>query len=148
MKNLPALLNSSVLKVLNILFMLLVFRFKLEGLCALFHKHIIFNYMETDLDKKIGGVLEEADRMFLATSVGGNSSGAAGVFSWDGDDLIFFTFNPTRKAEQIRINPRVHVVIWPKGQEGIKGLQIDGECYQIKDSQEICLLYTSDAADE
>ena len=133
--------------------MLLVFRFKLEGLCALFHKHIIFNYMETDLDKKIGGVLEEADRMFLATSVGGNSSGASVFFSRDGDDLIFFTFNPTRKAEQIRINPRVHVVIWPKGQEGIKGLQIDGECYQIKDSQEIekayeKILETTDAFKE
>ena len=88
------------------------------------------------LDKKIEDVLDEADRMFIATSVGGNSSGASVFFNRDGDDLIFFTFNPTRKAEQIRINPRVHAVIWPKGQEGIRGLQIDGEAYKIKDEDE------------
>ena len=88
------------------------------------------------LDKKIEDVLNEADRMFIATSVGGNSSGASVFFNRDGDDLIFFTFNPTRKAEQIRINPRVHAVIWPKGQEGIRGLQIDGEAYKIKDEDE------------
>ena len=74
--------------------------------------------------------------MFIATSVGGNSSGASVFFSRDGEDLVFFTFHPTRKAEQIRLNPRVHVVIWPKGQEGIEGLQIDGECYKIKDEDE------------
>ncbi len=27
-------------------------------------------------------------------------------------------------------------MIWPKGQEGIRGLQIDGECYKIKDEDE------------
>ena len=88
------------------------------------------------LDNKIQNVLDEADRMFIATSVGGNSSGASVFFNRDGDDLIFFTFNPTRKAEQIRLNPRVHAVIWPKGQEGIRGLQIDGEAYKIKDEDE------------
>ena len=77
-----------------------------------------------------------SDLMFIATSVGGNSSGASVFFSRDGEDLVFFTFHPTRKAEQIRLNPRVHVVIWPKGQEGIEGLQIDGECYKIKDEQD------------
>ena len=88
------------------------------------------------LDNKIEKVLDSADRMFIATSVGGNSSGASVFFSRDGEDLVFFTFHPTRKAEQIRLNPRVHVVIWPKGQEGIEGLQIDGECYKIKDEDE------------
>ena len=88
------------------------------------------------LDSKIENVLDSADRMFIATSVGGNSSGASVFFSRDGEDLVFFTFHPTRKAEQIRLNPRVHVVIWPKGQEGIEGLQIDGECYKIKDEDE------------
>ena len=88
------------------------------------------------LDRKIEDVLDSADRMFIATSVGGNSSGASVFFNRDGDDLIFFTFNPTRKAEQIRLNPRVHAVIWPKGQEGIRGLQIDGEAYKIKDEDE------------
>ena len=88
------------------------------------------------LDSKIENVLDSADRMFIATSVGGNSSGASVFFSRDREDLVFFTFHPTRKAEQIRLNPRVHVVIWPKGQEGIEGLQIDGECYKIKDEDE------------
>ena len=92
--------------------------------------------MDKVLDKKIEKVLDSADRMFIATSVGGNSSGASVFFSRDGEDLVFFTFNPTRKAEQIRLNPRVHVVIWPKGQEGIEGLQIDAECYKIKDEDE------------
>ena len=114
-------------------------------LCALFHKRIIVIDMSDVLDKKIENVLDQADRMFIATSVGGNSSGASVFFSRDGEDLVFFTFHPTRKAEQIRLNPRVHVVIWPKGQEGIEGLQIDGECYKIKDEDEkkSCLLYTS-----
>ena len=58
--------------------------------------------MNDVLDNKIQDVLDEADRMFIATSVGGNSSGASVFFNRDGDDLIFFTFNPTRKAEQIR----------------------------------------------
>ncbi|MAB95828.1 MAG: hypothetical protein CL496_01210 [Actinobacteria bacterium] len=92
--------------------------------------------MSDVLDKKIEKVLDSADRMFIATSVGGNSSGASVFFSRDGEDLVFFTFHPTRKAEQIRLNPRVHVVIWPKGQEGIEGLQIDGECYKIKNEDE------------
>ena len=105
-------------------------------LCALFHKHINVVDMSDVLDKKIENVLDQADRMFIATSVGGNSSGASVFFSRDGEDLVFFTFHPTRKAEQIRLNPRVHVVIWPKGQEGIEGLQIDGECYKIKDEDE------------
>ena len=98
--------------------------------------------MNVDLDTKIESILNDAERMFIATSVGGNSSGASVFFNRDGEDLIFFTFNPSRKAEQIRINPRVHIVIWPKGQEGIRGLQIDGECYQIKDSAEIKKAYT------
>jgi len=105
-------------------------------LCALFHKRITLLGMNELLDNKIENVLDSADRMFIATSVGGNSSGASVFFSRDGEDLVFFTFNPTRKAEQIRLNPRVHVVIWPKGQEGIEGLQIDGECYKIKDEDE------------
>ncbi len=89
------------------------------------------------LDQTISEILDQADRMTLATSVDGNSSAASVFFARDGQDLIFFTFNPTRKAEQIRVNPRVQAVIWPKGQEGIRGLQIEGLCYQIKDAQEI-----------
>ncbi|MDZ7292326.1 MAG: UbiA family prenyltransferase [candidate division KSB1 bacterium] len=89
-----------------------------------------------ELDQKISAVLDEADRMFIATSVDGNSSGASVFFARDGHDLVFFTFHPTRKAEQIRVNPKVQVVIWPKGQEGIRGLQIEGECYQIKNEEE------------
>ena len=84
------------------------------------------------LDEIIGGILDEADRMFLATSVDGISSGASVFFARDGHDLLFFTFNPSRKAEQIRINPKVQVVIWPKAQEGIRGLQIEGGCHQIR----------------
>ena len=89
-----------------------------------------------ELDRKIGQVLDEADRMFIATSVDGNSSGASVFFARDGQDLVFFTFHPTRKAEQIRANPRVQAVIWPRGQEGIRGLQIDGECSVIRDPSE------------
>ena len=89
-----------------------------------------------DLDRKIDAILNEADRMFIATSVGGNSSGASVFFARDGHDIVFFTFHPTRKAEQIRANPHVQLVIWPQGQEGIRGLQIDGLCYKIKDEEE------------
>jgi 1,4-dihydroxy-2-naphthoate octaprenyltransferase len=90
-----------------------------------------------DLDSRIDQLLGSGGRMFLATSVGGNSSGASVFYARDGDDLVFFTFNPTRKAEQIRVNPRVQVVIWPDGQHGIRGLQIDGLCSRIQVEQEI-----------
>ena len=89
------------------------------------------------LDKKIEGILDQADRMFLATSVDGISSGASVFFARDGHDLLFFTFNPSRKAEQIRVNPSVQVVIWPKSQEGIRGLQIEGACHLIRNPEEI-----------
>lgn len=85
----------------------------------------------TDLDHRISAVLDEADRMFIATAVDGNTSGASVFFARDGDDLVFFTFHPTRKAEQIRANPRVQCAVWPRGQEGIRGLQIDGEAEVI-----------------
>ncbi|MHB2147471.1 UbiA family prenyltransferase [Calditrichota bacterium LG25] len=92
---------------------------------------------EEILEQKIAAILSEADRMTLATSVDGNSSASSVFFARDGEDLIFFTFNPTRKAEQIRVNPRVQAVIWPRGMEGIRGLQIEGLCFKIKDAQEI-----------
>ena len=52
--------------------------------------------MNDVLDNKIQDVLDEADRMFIATSVGGNSSGASVFFKRDGDELIFFTFTQKR----------------------------------------------------
>ena len=55
--------------------------------------------MNEVLDKKIEDVLDSADRMFIATSVGGNSSGASVFYARDGEDLVFFTFNPTRKHQ-------------------------------------------------
>ena len=91
---------------------------------------------QAELDRKINAVLEEADRMFIATAVDGNASGASVFFARQGTDLIFFTFHPTRKAEQIRFNPRVQCVVWPKGQEGIRGVQIDGMCTAIIDPDE------------
>jgi len=42
-------------------------------LCALFHKRITLLGMNELLDNKIENVLDSADRMFIATSVGGNS---------------------------------------------------------------------------
>ena len=39
-------------------------------LCALFHKHINVIGMDDVLDTKIENVLDQADRMFIATSVG------------------------------------------------------------------------------
>jgi 1,4-dihydroxy-2-naphthoate octaprenyltransferase/nitroimidazol reductase NimA-like FMN-containing flavoprotein (pyridoxamine 5'-phosphate oxidase superfamily) len=90
----------------------------------------------TALDQKIEHILNEASRMMLATSVDGNSSAASVFFARDGQDLLFFTFNPTRKAEQITVNPKVQAVIWPNGQEGIRGLQVEGLCHKIKDKAE------------
>lgn len=85
------------------------------------------------LDEKIGRVLDSADRMFIATAVGGNPSAASVFFARDGEDLLFFTFNPTRKAEQIRLNRKVQVAVWPREHNGIRGLQIEGICEQITD---------------
>ena len=61
-------------------------------LCINSHTYYLKS-MRVDLDTKIENVLNDADRMFIATSVGGNSSGASVFFNRDGEDLIFFTFN-------------------------------------------------------
>ena len=45
-----------------------------------------------------------------------NVSGANVYFANDGFELYFFTFNPSRKAQQIGINPRVHCVVRPDGE--------------------------------
>lgn len=92
--------------------------------------------MYKQLDQKIQDILASTNKMVLSTSVGGNASAASVFYALDGTDLLFFTFNPSRKAEQIKYNPRVQAVIWPKGEQGIKGLQVSGECYQIKEKQE------------
>ncbi len=95
--------------------------------------------MKNNLDKLdlgISRLLDEADRMVIATSVNNNSSGASVFFARDDRDLVFFTFNPTRKAEQIRVNPKIQAVIWPVGQEGIRGIQMEGICHRIKDKSE------------
>ena len=50
--------------------------------------------------------------------------------------MYFFTFNPTRKAEQIRVNPKIQCVVRPDGTEGIKELQIEGRASKITDPDE------------
>jgi len=91
---------------------------------------------QNKLDKKILDILNKGNVLTLATSVGGNPS-AANIFYYnDGYDIYFFTFNPTRKAEQIKVNPEVQCVIRPEGEEGIKELQITGLAHQITDPDE------------
>jgi 1,4-dihydroxy-2-naphthoate octaprenyltransferase len=94
------------------------------------------NKINLTLDKKISKLLDENGCMALSTSVDGNSSGDSVFYARDGKDLVFFTFNSDRKAEQIRVNPRVQAVVWSKGHEGVCGLQIEGLCFQIKDKDE------------
>ena len=91
---------------------------------------------KSSLDQRINQILEQADRMVLSTSSDGISSGASVFFARDGQDLIFFTFNPSRKAEQIRVNPRVQAVIWDPDAQSIRGVQIDGRCEQITEQAE------------
>jgi len=93
--------------------------------------------MNNTLDKKILQMLDEADFLTLGTSVGGNSSAANVFFANDGFDIYFFTFNPSRKAEQIRVDPKVQCVVRPDGSEGIKELQIEGRAQQVKDPEEV-----------
>jgi len=92
---------------------------------------------QNKLDKKILAMLNKGKVLTLSTSVGNNPSAANIYYYNDGFDLYFFTFNPTRKAEQIRVNPEVQCVVRPDGEEGIKELQITGYAYQIKDADEI-----------
>jgi 1,4-dihydroxy-2-naphthoate octaprenyltransferase len=93
--------------------------------------------MSADLRARIDTILDDASRMVLATSVGGLSSCASVFFARDGDDFLFFTFNPTRKARQIRFNPRVQMSIWPADGEGIRGLRVDGNCFRIRQADEV-----------
>lgn len=89
------------------------------------------------LQKRIEEILDSCNRLFLATSCDGNSSGASVFYARDGDSLVFFTFNASRKAEQIRANPRVQAVIWPPLRDGIRSLEIEGRCALIRDPAEI-----------
>ena len=82
-------------------------------------------------------MLNEAEFMTIGTTVGGNSSASNVYFANEGFDIYFFTFNPTRKAEQIRVNPSVQCVVRPDGTEGIRELQIEGIATQVKDPQEV-----------
>ncbi len=93
--------------------------------------------MNNSIDEKILEMLDKANFLTLGTSVGGNSSSANVFFAHDGFDIYFFTFNPTRKAEQIRVNPRVQCVVRPDGTEGIKEIQIEGRAMQVKDPEEV-----------
>ncbi len=93
--------------------------------------------MGSQLDEKILGMLDKAKFLTIGTSVGGNSSASNVFFSNEGFDIYFFTFNPTRKAEQIRVNPRVQCVVRPDGTEGIRELQIEGRASKIKDPDEV-----------
>lgn len=88
------------------------------------------------IDSVVDVMLDTGGRLFLATASDGISSGASVFFARDADSLVFFTFNPTRKAEQIRANPRVGAVVWPAGSEGVRGLQIEGRCHRITDERE------------
>jgi len=91
----------------------------------------------SELDSDILEFLDQADFLTLCTSVGGNASGANVYFANEGFDLYFFTFNPTRKAQQIHFNPQVQCVVRPDGSAGIRELQIDGRAERISDPEEI-----------
>ncbi len=88
------------------------------------------------LSEKIQDFLDRANFMTLSTSVAGNASAANVYYANDGTDIYFFTFNPSRKAVQISVNPKVQCVIRPDGEDGIKELQIDGYAHKIKDKDE------------
>jgi len=98
---------------------------------------------QSKLDKKILDILNNNKILTLGTSVGNNSSAANVYYYNDGFDLYFFTFNPTRKAEQIRVNPEVQCVIRPEDDKGITELQISGYAHQIKDADEINKAYAN-----
>tara|TARA_Y100000768_G_scaffold388515_1_gene384892 strand:+ start:6992 stop:8467 length:1476 start_codon:yes stop_codon:yes gene_type:complete len=88
------------------------------------------------LSEKIQDFLDRANFMTLSTSVAGNASAANVYYANDGSDIYFFTFNPSRKAVQISVNPKVQCVIRPDGEDGIKELQIDGYAHKITDKDE------------
>ena len=98
--------------------------------------------MSNELDNKIMQLLDNADFLTLATSVDNNSSASNVYFANDGYDIYIFTFNPTRKAEQIRVNPRVQCVVRPDGTEGIKELQIEGIASRVNDAEEANKAYS------
>ena len=89
------------------------------------------------LKNKILDLLNRSNFMTLSTSVAGNSSAANVYFANDGLDIYFFTFNPSRKAVQISMNPKVQCVIRPDGEDGIKELQIDAYASKVTDEDEV-----------
>ncbi|UCH39044.1 MAG: UbiA family prenyltransferase [Gammaproteobacteria bacterium] len=89
------------------------------------------------LKEKINAVVDSTSRMVLATSVDGLSSSASVFFARDGDDFLFFTFNPTRKARQIAFNPVVQMSIWPGNEDGIRGIRVEGVCRRIRQADAI-----------
>lgn len=93
--------------------------------------------MNQTLQVNIDSLLDRTDRLVLSTSVDGCASCASVFFARDGSDLLFFTFNPTRKARQITFNPQVQAMIWPPDQQGIRGLRVEGHCRRIRQADEV-----------
>ena len=93
--------------------------------------------MTSALTDRIDAILDSTPRMELATSVGELNSRARMIFARDGEDFLFFTFNSTRAARQIRFNPRVQMSIRAAGGEGVHGLHIEGDCFRIRGAEAV-----------
>ena len=87
--------------------------------------------------EKITALLNKSTFLTLGTCCQNNPSAANIYFANDGLDLYFFTFNPSRKAQQIKYNSKVQCVVRPDGEPGIKELQIDGYAQKVTDENEI-----------
>ena len=87
-------------------------------------------------DQKLLQRLDQAHQMMLSTSMDGVSTASLKGFVRDGFDLIFWSFNTDRAAEQIRLNPDVQAVITLPDGSDERSLHIEGRCFPIKDKAE------------
>lgn len=87
-------------------------------------------------DQKLLQRLDQAHQMMLSTSMDGVSTASLKGFVRDGFDLIFWSFNTDRAAEQIRLNPDVQAVITLPDGSDKRSLHIEGRCFPIKDKAE------------
>ncbi|OLS16764.1 MAG: 1,4-dihydroxy-2-naphthoate octaprenyltransferase [Candidatus Heimdallarchaeota archaeon LC_3] len=87
-------------------------------------------------------ILDENKVMFLATAVDSNPSVSSVFYGYteprEGEfEIYFFSFFPTVKLQQINYNKKVEFQIADNLSNGIKGIQVTGKAYFVKDKEEI-----------
>ncbi len=86
-------------------------------------------------EQNLQALLDEQRQMMLSTSMDGVTTASLKGYVRDGHDLVFWSFNTDRAAEQIRLNPEVQALI-TFNDSAVKAIRVEGRCEPVKNSTE------------